>query len=306
MPLNQYFQNGQKAEQQLFENLIAESIRVYGQDFYYIPRKIVNLDKILNEDILSSFSHSFKIEMFVESIDGFEGDGQLLSKFGLEVRDQFVLVVSKNRWINLVGKYGLSTFASRPTEGDLIYYPVTNNIFEIKFVEDKKPFMQLKNAPIFKMTCELFEYESQAIDTGIFEVDNVQYTNSEAIVFEYTTSDDSISLRVGEKLSFTTPNNITGIVEFFRYEPGDEAVPSRVVVGVPTFDDGIARELTVGTTLVGEKTGADLTITALYDFEDANALLFPNDDFAQNTDFTQTVIEEDFVDFSEDNPFGEN
>jgi hypothetical protein len=164
MPRSVYFSERYRAEQNLLEDLLIESMKIMGHDVYYIPRKIVKQDFILNEDVISTFDASFSIEMYVESVDGFEGDGDLMTKFGLEVRDQVTLVCSRRRWNALIGRHGYTNDAVRPREGDLIYLPLTGGLFEIKFVEDKSPFFQLGGTgdskgttPTFKLTCELFE-----------------------------------------------------------------------------------------------------------------------------------------------------
>lgn len=175
MPRNVYFSQGSKSEQNLYEDIVIEGLRIYGHDVYYIPRKIVNQDGIFNEATLSEFGESYQIEMYVESVDGYEGDGNLLSKFGLEVRNQVNLVLSRRRWEQLIGRFATSeTDKVRPLEGDLIYFPLVKGLFEIKYVDGDTPFYQLQNMPTYKLTCELFEYSNEAIDTGIAEVDTFE------------------------------------------------------------------------------------------------------------------------------------
>ena len=173
MPRSVYFSHGTRSEKHILEDILIESIKIMGHDVYYIPRKIIKMDQILNEDFLSQFDKAFKIEMYVESVDGFEGDGKLVAKFGLEIRDQITLVVSRRRWNGLIGKFGYTENSARPREGDLVYFPMTGGLFEIKWVEDKQPFFQLNNTPTFKLTCELYEYSNENINTGVPEVDGV-------------------------------------------------------------------------------------------------------------------------------------
>lgn len=306
MPTNRYFQNGQRSEAQLYENLIIEAIQIYGQDVYYIPRKIVKKDLILNEDLISSFEKHFKVEMYIESVDGFEGDGQLLSKFGLEVRDQIVLVVANQRWNHLVGKYGYTANSVRPSEGDLIYLPLTNSLLEIKFVENKKPFYQLKQLPIHRLTCEMFEYENQEIDTGIDAIDSVQRNDSDGSVFAYLALNEDGKLITGETLSFIMPDGTAGHTEFFKYILSDDPdVPPRMHVGPITYNDGKYHEIAVGTTFTGSQSGAMVEIEETYNLSDDNLLIFPNDLLSQNSDFSRESHISDFIDFSEENPFGE-
>lgn len=310
MPTNPYFQNGTRQEQDLYESLIIEAIQIYGVDAYYIPRKIVKQDLILNEDLISVFEKAYKIEMYVESVDGFEGDGQLLSKFGLEIRDSVNLVIANLRWNQLIGRHGYSENSARPLEGDLIYFPLTKSLFEIKFVEVNKPFRQLQDIPIFRLSCELFEYESQEIDTGIAEIDVIQSDNGNHMVAEYTNNDSPVQeLEANETLNFTLPSGVTGSCEFFKYETTtDSPQLERIHIGLPTFNDGKYHAITIGTVMVGENSGASVTVSRFNTIDDGTAdddELFPSDPAAQNSAFSQTVNANDFLDFSEENPFGE-
>jgi hypothetical protein len=281
-------------------------MKIMGHDVYYIPRKIVKRDFILNEDVISSFDASFTLEMYVESVDGFEGDGDLMTKFGLEVRDQVTLVCSRRRWNALIGRHGYTNDAVRPREGDLIYLPLTGGLFEIKFVEDKSPFFQLGGTgdtkaviPTFKLTCELFEYSGQEIDTGVPEVDLIQVgqTQSARAVLDF----DGDVHDLGETLVFTLPSGVTGEAELLQYE--HTADGTIVNFGTLTFDDGEFHSLTVGTTIEGQTTGTTSTITALIGLEAGDAALYNNDALTQNSSFE--LIGNDYIDFSESNPFGD-
>ena len=172
MPRNVYFSQAVKSEQNLYEDLIIESLQIYGQDVYYIPRTLVNRDNILNEDPASSFDDAYLLEMYIENTDGFEGAGDLYSKFGLEIRDDATFVVSRRRWEDRVGVFSSNVTDPRPQEGDLLFLPMTNSFFEISFVEDDQPFYQLSNLPVYKMTCSLFEYNDEDFETGIEGIDN--------------------------------------------------------------------------------------------------------------------------------------
>lgn len=173
MPRNVYFSHGTKSEQSLYEDIIIEGLRIYGHDVYYLPRKIISEDGIFNETALSEFGSAYMVEVYVDNVDGFEGEGDILSKFGLEVRDQATLVISNRRWEQLVGRFQNPPEA-RPQEGDIIYFPMVNTLFEIKYVEQESPFYQLQNLPVFKLTIEAFEYGNEAIDTGIEEIDQFE------------------------------------------------------------------------------------------------------------------------------------
>lgn len=171
MPTNVYFTQGTKNEQYLVEDLIIESLKIYGQEFFYIPRKLVSKDEILGEDRLSEFKASFPIEMYFENVDSFGGQGAFIQKFGLMMEQSATLVVARRRWDQLIGRYGQTQLPSRPNEGDLLYFPLTKGLFEIKFVQHQDPFYQLGKLYVYKLQVELFQYSSEKIDTGIKEVD---------------------------------------------------------------------------------------------------------------------------------------
>jgi len=171
MPTNVYFTHGTKNEQYLIEDLIIESLKIYGNEFMYIPRTLVSKDEILGEDRLSKFTSSFPIEMYFENVDSLDGQGAFIQKFGLMMEQSATLVVARRRWDQLVGRYGQTILPNRPCEGDLIYFPLTKGLFEIKFVKHQDPFYQLGKLYVFKLQVELFQYASENIDTGIAEID---------------------------------------------------------------------------------------------------------------------------------------
>ena len=178
MPTNVYFDTGTKPEQALYEDLIIEQLRIYGQDVYYIPRKLAGTDDIFGEDIGSSFEDAYLIEMYMENIDGYEGEKELMSKFGLDIQDDATFVVARRRWEQFVSIDNNLIVSSRPNEGDLIYFPKASKLFEITFVDHDDPFYQVHNLPTYKLKCKTFEYGSESIDTGITEIDEIEDDNS--------------------------------------------------------------------------------------------------------------------------------
>jgi len=168
---NVYFSHGTRNEQHLVEDLIIESLRMYGQEVMYIPRTLVSKDEILGEDRLSQFKSAFPIEMYFENVDNFAGQGAFIQKFGLMMEQSATLVVARRRWEQFVGRYGVTTIPTRPNEGDLIYFPLSKGLFEIKFVQHQDPFYQLGKLYVYKLQVELFQYASEAIDTGVKEID---------------------------------------------------------------------------------------------------------------------------------------
>ena len=175
MPVNHYFQGGDgigsSEEKKLFENLILEGLKIYGHDVYYLPRTLVNRDLILGEDVASKFNAAYLCEMYMDTIEGFGGEQELISKFGLEIREDSTFTVSKRRWNDLVEDPATLIKADRPNEGDLIYFPLMNSFFEIQFVEDQEPFFQLGNLPVYKLRVTRFEYSSERLDTGVSDID---------------------------------------------------------------------------------------------------------------------------------------
>lgn len=168
---NPYFTQGTTSEQFLVEDLIIESLKIYGKEVMYIPRTLISKDDILGEDRLSHFKYAFPIEMYFENIDSFGGQGFMLQKFGLMVEQSATLVVARRRWEQFIGRYGVTTVPSRPNEGDLIYFPLSKGLFEIKFVQHQDPFYQLGKLYVYKLQVELFQYASERIDTGHKDID---------------------------------------------------------------------------------------------------------------------------------------
>jgi hypothetical protein len=184
MATNFYFQSGNTSgttnEQRLLEDLIIESMKIYGHDVYYVPRRSVKQDDVLGEDVLSRFEHAYPLEMYLNNIDGWEGTGELFSKFGIQLTHQATFVVSKRRWEEVVGiePDAFQQLPNRPAEGDIIYFPKTNSMFEIKFVQHLDPFYQLGKFYIYSMQCELYQYSSEIFDTGVPEIDKADDNTS--------------------------------------------------------------------------------------------------------------------------------
>ena len=173
--VNHYFQSGipmgRSSEQNLYEDLIIECLQIYGFEVYYIPRTSFNEDRILVEDPLNYYENAYPIEMYLENTNGFEGEGDLLTRFGVELRDTASFVVSRRRWDKEVGSKGQTVLAARPAEGDVLYFPLTKSYFEIRKVEGDTPFYQLGKLYIFRMQCELMQFSSETFNTGVDEID---------------------------------------------------------------------------------------------------------------------------------------
>ena len=214
MPTNVYFDTGTKPEQALYEDLMIEQLRIYGQDVYYIPRKMAGTDSIWQEDISSSFESSYLIEMYMENIDGYEGEKELMSKFGLDIQDDATFVVARRRWEQFVSVDNNIIVSSRLNEGDLIYFPKGNKLFEITFVDHDDPFYQVQNLPTYKLKCKTFEYASEVIDTGIAEIDAIETDNSlDQLSHQMTLEDGSGSMI----LENTVENAVTSYIILETY-----------------------------------------------------------------------------------------
>jgi len=157
-------------EQTLIEDLIIESIRIHGLDMWYIPRVLGAKDDLLNEDDLPIFNHAYQLEMYVKNVEGFGGDGEFLSKFGLQIRDSVTFSVAMRRFSEDVGTYSEEV---RPNEGDLIYLPLNRKIYEVMFVDNKPIFYQLGALQMYDLRCELFEFSNERFNTGVEEIDSI-------------------------------------------------------------------------------------------------------------------------------------
>ena len=175
MALNPYFLQGSRGEQRLVQSLINEHLKIYGQEVTYIPRKYVNQSSIIEEVTSSKFDDNFAIEMYINTYDGYSGAGDVLTKFGMSLRDEVELTVSRERFEEFIAPFMDASddieLASRPREGDLVFFPLGQRLFEIKFVEHEDPFYQLGSNYVYKLKCELFEYEDEVIDTSIDAID---------------------------------------------------------------------------------------------------------------------------------------
>ena len=176
MALNPFFLQGSPSEQNLIQDLINEQLRMYGVEVYYMPRKYVSEKTIIREVIESEFNESHPIEAYLENFEGYGDQTTILSKFGIQSTQEITLTISKERYENyieplIVGQDNIK-LSSRPKEGDLIYFPLGDRLFEIKFVEHEKPFYQLQKGYVYTLKCELFRYENEVIDTGVDEIDD--------------------------------------------------------------------------------------------------------------------------------------
>ena len=328
MSVNSFFHTSNVAtiatEQSLYSDLVAEAIQIYGHDVYYVDRVEVAEDTLLGEDALLKFEHARKIEMYVEDNQGWRGDDLLMSKFGLQDMSAVTFVVSVPRFqvlskqisiesatddsggaiLQESGTIGTTAFEGeefyiikdtaptgldRPYEADLIYHPIFNMLFEIKSVEDEEPFYQLDNLPVYKMSCQIFDYSSETLDTGITEIDEVQDQSSLA------SSDHQVTL---EQTAAVTINQGIRI-----YSPGSDS--SGLLLDETDSDNIICEDETNlgGESILLETGGDEYIIQESYIIGQGTRGDDDLDRQAQNELFD--TLDDTVLDFSESNPFGD-
>lgn len=282
MSRNVYFGLGNITEKRLHEDLIIEALRIYGHDILYLPRSIIEQDSTLHEDTISRFEASFKLEAYIENIDGYGGEGTLMSKFGLTIRDQMNVLVSKRRWETMVKPFLKDGALPRPAEGDLIYFPMGKALMEIKYVENKASFYQLQQLPTYRLVLELFEYSGEKIDTGDFSVDSVE-------------------------MKYATPVDLTVTNVMGTFIPGEKIVGIStdgytVSAEVVSLKDSILRVVSIETT---DSQYQDFTGLSIMSDSGASADVVSSE---KNTVGDNKVFESKgnaIIDFTESNPFGD-
>jgi hypothetical protein len=285
---NHYFRNYSGVatnEQRLMEDIVTESIAVMGHDVWYIPREGFNeTDILFGENPQSKFERAYHLEMYLANVEGYEGDGDFFSKFGLEIRDTSNFVVSRLTF----EKYVPSSLAVRPKEGDLVFVPVMQKLFEIKFVEEELMFFSIgKRTPyIYELRCELFRYSQESLNTGVEEVDHVEHTLGYTIDMDLNNGSGNYNIeeRVyqGANLAYSTAS-----ADVKDWDPIIKKMQVINIIG----------QFQANSNVVGSVSGTRY-----------NILTF--DDLGDNTDYDtydnrniQTEADE-FIDFSEINPFG--
>ena len=288
MATNLYFNNvASHTEQELINSLTSEVIKIHGIDVFYIPRTVVKEDLIMGEDVLSKFTTAYEIEMYLKGTEGFGGEGDLVSKFGLDVRDEVIFTVHKDR-------FELATDMTKPLEGDLVFLPMNKGLFEIKFVEHEQPFYQGGKNYSFDITCELYQYSQEQLETGIADIDDIEKEQGYTI---------DLVMTAGGSGAFTD----------------DEIIYQGASLGAATFQGTVVSWNTVTRTLRLNDTSGSLaavattgvTSSAVWSLSsttdstgkaDLDQVL-PTDPNADNLEFE---IEADSVlDFTESNPFGD-
>ena len=304
MATNPYFRQNVRSEQSLYEDLIVESIRMFGNDIYYIPREVIHRDMIFNDSVLSQFKHAYKVETYIESIEGYEGDGALFQKFGVELRDAVTLVMSRRRWNTEIRQYQEQESGStnrpnkkgdayyRPREGDLIHIPMSGTTFQIMNVEDDAPFFQLGNLPTFKMRCEKFEYSDEDFETNIPEIDRMENFSA----YQWTVGLDSSSNGfIRNEIVQEVDGTMQGkVVEWLD---SDSTLYLAHVGEETDCGPGAFNRFTIGSQLRGDNSIA--TIVSLNELQEIQPGA-PGGSSEQVDDWNISSLE--FLDFSETNP----
>jgi len=291
MAVNHYFQGGNgignDSEKRLHEDLIIEGLKIYGFDCYYLPRTLVNRDLILGEDTLSKFDDSYLLEMYMETTEGFAGSQELISKFGLEIREDTTFVISKRRFNEQVDSFHTLIADGRPNEGDIIYMPLMNSFFEIQFVEDQEPFFQLGQLPVYKLRVTRWEYSSERLDTGIADIDNAETTYSlDQTLYQSTLESGTFGAVLGSPV--VTGDQVTSIPVISGGE-GYVTAPTVTISAPSATINATASANLTGNTItsftinnVGRGYSSDPTITVVYVATDSTT--------KTNTDSVSTLL----------------
>ena len=267
MALNPFFLQGSTSEQGLVQDLVNEQLKMYGIECHYIPRKLVTSKTIMREVIESKFDEAFPLEAYMVNTDGYAGQGDILTKFGIRSTDEATFVISRERFEQAISPFlkedGEYTLSNRPKEGDLIFFPLGKRLFEIKFVEHEKPFYQLKKNYVYELQCELFEYEDEVIDTDVAAIDSTVQTDGYiarltlASIGSTATANTTVVYNAVNRIY---PNNNTGITAVNEYLSNLETTRGNVLKTY-NYDTNVGqRFVTDKTTLSGNETATDTTI----------------------------------------------
>ena len=295
MATNQYFNNygTNTTDQRLVESIIIESIKVYGIDVSYLPRTMVIEDTIFGEDRVSQFNDARIIEMYIKNVDGFEGEGTFVSNFGLEVRDQITLTVSRRRWKEL--NFEGNDRDIEPKAGDLIYFPLTDGLFQIMHVQDTNTFYQTGALQTFDLVCELFAYSDEKIDTGVETIDDIERQQSFVRTFELASSPTPGTFQVGE--------TVTGGTSATTGEVAKWDATTRYLYII-----NMTGNFTVGEILTGGTSTATGTYETKQTTDEAAETLAQIEAGTTDTATSNKQIEsnaDSILDFSEGNPFSD-
>ena len=287
MATNQYFNKFKNtAEQRLVQDLVDEAIKIHGVNMVYIPRTLVNKDEVFGEDRLPKFENGRELEMYVDSYEGYEGEGELMTQFGLEIRDEITLTVSRKRF--------LETFADKnypyPREGDLIFFPLSEGLFEINFIEREQNFFNFGKIFSFQLKCSLFRYSGSEFDTGFDQIDGVTSETVDQLYAAQMGSTGSGNFTEGEIAYLYDTSGVTGAtMNVIDWDSSTKVAELQLVSGsVDNFRN-----------LFGKSSGATYHIDSIGLTSD----FFVKDVFEDNTSFG--LESSSFLDFTDTDPFSE-
>ena len=304
MATNVHFNHAVKSEQNLVEDLVVESLRMYGHNCYYLPRKVIDEDTILGDVSESKFEDAYEVEMYLDGNEGFEGEGELYSKFGIETRESAEFIISRRTWERFVSLDANLATGLRPNEGDLIYFPLSDSLFEIKFVEHKNQFYQLGKLYTFKMSCDLFEYSGEKFDTEL-DILDTSIELAQAAALELTLA-DTPTLRdfiQGESISQMVYPGIviSGIVSSWSEDTNKLTVSSikTTDIGDPaTYNTFLATDVTAGNLEMEASSEGDRIVMSgtgqegyFIDFEDSTAIVSIPSYITDGTTGTDNIID---------------
>jgi len=297
MPTNHHFSKGTISEQYLYEDLVIEAMQIFGHDVYYLPRTLVNKDQLFGEDALSKFDDAYLIEMYMDTVEGYEGEKELVSRFGLEIRDETTFTVSRRRWLDLVSSNTNLITSLRPNEGDWIYFSNGPRLFEISFVDKDDPFFQVDNLPVYKLYARTVEYSDERLDTGITDIDDIEDKYSgDALQWQFLAEQSST----------------TNYVENITLERGTDLYATGSVE-LETATDG-------GTGILTSESETGFAAILTEDSNSTNSFFIINEEYSLATaepladnDWIEDAVtgtgafsnSDPVLDFSERNPFGE-
>lgn len=306
MATNPYFKD-YSGEQNLTEDLTIEIIKTMGRNMYYIPRNIVELDKIFGEGQQVNYKDAVPVEMYIDSVSGFQGQGDIATKFGIEIKDNVFLTLSKKRFSEEI--QARFPDITRPREGDLIYFPLSKSVFEINFVEHENPFYQHGKLFTYRLTCELFTYNEETISTGTTDIDAVGTENKE-YSWKFTLGSDLN----GVTLHSYYPGEVVYQVAGLQGNDAtlDKATASAVVASVNLTTNeveliNVKGTFVVGDTLKGVKSSIEKSISTDEGLT-SNVILKNSEDLTplgDNDELDTERIKMDIFDFTEVDPFSE-
>ena len=287
MATNQYFNlhGTNTPEQRLIENLNIEAIKTFGIDVHYCPRTLNDEDTLMGEDNTASYNSAHTIEMYIKSVDGFEGEGDFISKFGLQIKDQITFTVARRRWaeLNVQGEGR----AEMPREGDLIYFPTTEALFQVIFVEDESIFYQTGGLQVYDLLCEMFFYSDQSLNTGIDVIDEIERNQSYSIDFTLNTGSGNYTIDEqvyqGTSLAAATVKG-----EVAAWNAADKVLKLINMTG----------NFSGTSNIIGDSSSASYSITSF----DAQTSAADTTATADNAEIEAAA--DAIIDFTEGNPFG--